>query len=157
LQLELLLEEVIEKYSGDAENKGLKIKLDFDPPPPVLGDKKLVKQVISNLVGNGIKYTLEGEIKITFSDDGELVSFIVEDTGVGIPEDEIDRLGERFFKASTALAAGTVGSGLGLAITREIITKHGGMLRVESTIDKGSRFTALLPVMDRKRTGTPRE
>jgi signal transduction histidine kinase len=109
------------------------------------GDRRRIEQAVSNLVSNAIKYGGEGdEVRIrAFSRDDEAVVEVI-DHGVGIPAAELDGIGERFFRASTAGTA--PGSGLGLAIARELVSRHGGTLEVESVEGIGSTFRVLLPL-----------
>ncbi len=116
--------------------------------PQVLGNPHRLEQVVANLVSNAIKYTPEGgRINVLArQDDGEVV-IAVEDTGIGIPTEEIPRLFERFYRARAARDSGVEGTGLGLYICKSIVEKHGGRIWAESGKGQGSTFFVTLPVM----------
>lgn len=145
LDVKRLIEEAVETFKPQVQEKSLKLITQIEEAPAVTGDRQLFQQVVSNLISNAIKYTNEGEVGVRSGWDGERVFIEVWDTGVGIPEDEIGKLGEKFYRASTAAKTPSHGSGLGLSITYEIIRKHDGELRIESTEGKGSKFGVYLP------------
>ncbi|MBU1669486.1 MAG: PAS domain-containing sensor histidine kinase [Actinobacteria bacterium] len=145
MDLETMLGETLDTLRPMAVERGLRLDFEVSETPPVQGDRQLFARVLSNLVSNAVKYTVEGGITIRLGRDGDRASIEVEDTGVGIPEDELGLVLEKFFRASTAAGTGSTGSGLGLSITGEIVEKHDGELRLQSTVGKGSRFTVLLP------------
>jgi signal transduction histidine kinase len=116
------------------------------------GDEQRIAQVILNLVGNAIKFTDEGEVKIeaTVSDDRFLVS--VSDTGPGLAEGDQEKIFEEFRQVDGSNTRKKGGTGLGLSICKKIIEMHGGRIWVESTLGKGSTFRFTLPVrVDRQR------
>ncbi len=117
--------------------------------PAVQIDKKLMRQIISNLLSNAMKYSPPEQvitIKLIHADGG--VAFSVKDSGIGIPSDDLPHLFEPFHRASNV---GTIhGTGLGLVITKEAVDLHGGTITVESQIDKGSTFTVLIPILDQE-------
>jgi two-component system phosphate regulon sensor histidine kinase PhoR len=120
-----------------------------DGLPPVLADADRIQQVVSNLVHNAIKFTPEGgKITVTAAAeaDGGTVVISVHDTGVGIPEAELNRIFERFYKADRARSGG--GTGLGLAIARHLVQAHGGEIWAKSKEGRGSTFSFSLPVAD---------
>jgi len=119
-----------------------------DSLPPVRADRDALSQAISNLVDNAIQYSGDAkEIGIDASAGDEHVTVTVEDSGIGIPEEEIDRVFERFFRGGDALTRTVKGSGLGLTLVREIVEAHGGTVQVQSAPDQGSRFSIRLPAM----------
>ncbi len=151
LDTKSLIKETVKKFAPLAREKSLQMVVDLDEVGTIMGDRQLFQQVLNNLVSNAIKFTNDGEVGIKSYVEGDRDTIEVWDTGVGIPKDELGKLGEKFFRASTAKDAAIQGSGLGLAITKEIIKKHGGKLRIESTLGEGSRFIVSLPLM-RERT-----
>jgi len=107
-------------------------------------DRERVMQVASILLDNAVKYTpYGGSVKVRVEEEDGSVALAVSDTGVGISEDQLPLVFERFYRADPARGAG--GAGLGLSIARQIAEAHGGQIRVESTPGKGSTFTLLLP------------
>jgi len=110
-------------------------------------------QVLDNLVNNAIRYTPEGG-RITVSTGRTeargrwWATITVTDTGMGIPEDELPHVFERFFRGEKPRTLQISGTGLGLAIVKEIVELHGGRVTVKSEVDKGSRFTVWLPLVE---------
>lgn len=145
MDLGTMVEEAIATFAPLATERGLSLDLDMEELPLVQGDARLFGRVISNLLSNALKYTNKGGATVRLRRDGVRAVLEVEDTGVGIPPDELNNVLDRFFRASTASQTGSAGSGLGLAIVGDIIEKHGGELKLESVVGKGSRFTVLLP------------
>ena len=116
-----------------------------DVPRYIKGDPIRLKQILTNLINNGIKFTSEGGITVNVnveqkSGDSIDLEFTVADTGIGIPEDKQEAIFKAFSQAESSTTRKFGGTGLGLAITRELIQKHGGEIRVESREGEGSRF-----------------
>jgi len=114
--------------------------------PTIWGDQRRIDQILNNLVSNAIKFTEEGHVALRAYAEDHRVCLAVEDTGVGIAEEDIDRIFERFEQLNQTVTKQRQGTGLGLAITRELVQLHGGTLEVESELGKGSTFTVRLPV-----------
>lgn len=107
----------------------------------VCGDRGLIKQALRIFVDNSIKFTPEdGEIRVQCHSSGKWVVIMVEDTGIGIPEEELPYIFNRFYKCDKARTRNSSGTGLGLYIAKRIIESHGGWVRVESTVNKGTRM-----------------
>lgn len=113
-------------------------------PAPVRGSAQRIAQALDNLIGNAVKYAPGGNVWVRTRAEAEFASVEVTDDGVGIPPDEIPRLFDRFFRASTS--AGFDGSGIGLSVVKEIIDAHGGRIDVVSEPGEGTRFTVGLPL-----------
>ncbi len=110
--------------------------------PPVLGDKDRLKQVFINTIDNAVKYTIkDGRVDIIVSFEEGFIKTVIKDTGVGIPEKDIDRVKEKFYKANKTVR----GSGIGLAVADEIIKQHKGLLFLESEENVGTVVTIVLP------------
>ncbi len=130
------------------------LSIDFDPQadlPLVRADERMISQVVANLMTNAVNYTAPGgriTVRTDTIADGEKkwARLAVADTGLGIPENELPRLFERFFRGSASRARGVSGTGLGLAICKEILDRHGGRITATSQAGKGSAFTIWLPV-----------
>ncbi len=114
--------------------------------PEITGDREKLQQVLINVVSNAMKYTADGgKIDMTAIPEKDGVAICVSDTGMGIPAEDLPRLFERFYRVEKARSSDAGGSGLGLAIAKEILDAHGGEIRVESTVGKGTRMFILLP------------
>ncbi|HZD10374.1 MAG TPA: ATP-binding protein [Candidatus Binatia bacterium] len=150
----------VQRLKPQAERGGLELRVELaDDLPPALVDATRVEQVVTNLVHNAIKFTPpQGVITVRAArhEDGMLV-VSVHDTGVGIPELDIPRIFERFYKADRARSGG--GTGLGLAIARHLVQAHGGRIWVKSKEGKGSTFSFTVPIASREQLqqdgGTP--
>lgn len=117
-----------------------------DAGAEVYGDETLLVTALHNLIANAIQYSPEGSrIGIGVSQVDGIVELAVTDQGVGIPEDELDRVFERFFRSDPARSRNTGGSGLGLSIVKHVVQNHGGDIRVWSQPGNGSTFTIRLP------------
>ena len=114
----------------------------------IFGEERQIEQAVVNLIENAVKYTDAGRIDAAVKQTGDEAQLIVKDTGIGIPEDAIPHLFERFYRVDKARSRGTGGTGLGLAIVERIITLHGGFITVESELGHGSTFTVHLPLAD---------
>jgi PAS domain S-box-containing protein len=139
--------ETLQAFASAADGKGLRLAMDIDPciAPRLRGDPWRIRQVLSNLVGNAIKFTAHGEVVTSVSaepaDDGELtVRFDVRDTGVGVAVDALERIFEPFTQADGGTTRRFGGSGLGLTISRRLARVMGGDIGVHSTQGHGSRF-----------------
>jgi len=131
-----------------ATKKNLDLKVDMPPDMPNgRGDERRLTQVLLNLLGNAIKFTDIGEVKIKVTADNGLFSVAVHDTGPGIAVADQAKLFEEFQQADNTITKSKGGTGLGLAISRRIIELHGGRIWVESNPGDGSTFTFTLPVM----------
>jgi len=123
------------------------IDLKVDKEPLLIGDPYLLELAINNLVGNAAKYSKQpAKITIAIEKDGDFYSLSVGDEGIGIPEQDLEHLFERFYTVDKARSRRLGGSGLGLSIVSTIVEKHFGEIHVESTVDVGSTFTILLPI-----------
>ena len=130
------------------QEKGLTFAIDLseDLPRQVVGDAKRIRQILLNLLGNAVKFTTTGAVQLDVSvaawEDGNVrLRFEVSDTGTGIAEGQIERLFEPFEQAGTAIDR-SGGTGLGLSITRQLVRAMGGDVRVQSTLGRGTCFTA---------------
>jgi CheY-like chemotaxis protein/HPt (histidine-containing phosphotransfer) domain-containing protein len=137
--------------SAQKRDNELHIDIQQGVPTTVVGDPGRLRQVITNLLGNAIKFTQNGEITVALSNDDtrngtSLIRFDVVDTGVGIPEEKLNTIFAEFAQADASVTRTHGGTGLGLTISRKIIEKMGGELHVESTVDMGSRFWFAIPM-----------
>ena len=143
LSLDGLVAGLLRDVAPDARRRGLTVEASLSPVA-VEGDEQRLQQCFSNLLSNAVKFGRPGtRVRVVAGPREGQALVEVADEGPGIPADELARLGERFFRASTARSV--EGTGLGLTITREIVERHDGRLEVESEVGKGSRFRVLLP------------
>ncbi len=148
---ELNLSEIVKKqvdfYQERAAEKSIGLTMaEAGPPLRVMGNKNNIEEVISNLITNAIRYTPEGgKIHVTLHDEKNYVGFKVSDTGFGIPEEDRDRIFDRFYRVKNEKTRYINGTGLGLAIVKAIIEAHHGIITVDSKLDQGSTFSVFLP------------
>jgi two-component system, OmpR family, phosphate regulon sensor histidine kinase PhoR len=144
-----LLESSAERMRAQAERAGLELRLEVPASlPDVRADERRLEQVLVNLVHNAVKFTPPGgAVVLSAAMDGDFVHFAVRDTGVGIPEDDLSRIFERFYKADRARSGG--GTGLGLSIAKHIIEAHGGRIWAESIEGRGSTFNFTIPTKNK--------
>ncbi len=151
------IESAVEQQLAAAERKGIRLTTNLPSRPlRIRHDPPRLGQVISNLVGNAVKFTERGSIAVTArqtSDGGAEIEVV--DTGVGISERELPLIFDRFYRGSGANEARGTGSGLGLAIVKSIVDMHHGSIAVESRVGQGSRFVVRLPRDPRDVVGTP--
>jgi two-component system, NtrC family, sensor histidine kinase KinB len=139
-----LLDTAIDELRPQVEAKGLDFKVEAPAElPNVIVDRSQVQRVLTNLVVNAIRYTKQGEIKISASPRGNFVAISVSDTGTGIPHEYLPHIFDKFVQVP---GVATGGAGLGLAISRLIVEGHGGQISAQSETQKGSTFTFTLPI-----------
>jgi signal transduction histidine kinase len=144
--IESVVETVRSATESLAQNKKLALKTEVAKPLPIgLGDEQRLTQVLLNLVGNAIKFTDAGEVRVTAKAVNGHFNVTVVDTGPGIPPAEQSRIFEQFHQVDSSLTKAKGGTGLGLAIAKQIVEMHGGRIWVESTVGKGSTFQMEIP------------
>nr|MCR4725196.1 cell wall metabolism sensor histidine kinase WalK [Clostridia bacterium] len=151
-----LVRQCMVKVEMTAQQKGHQLNALFDEKMNirVLMDKDRMEQVILNVLSNAIKYTPDGgRIDVDIDSDGREVQIIVSDNGIGISEEELPRIFERFYRVDKARSRKMGGTGLGLAITKQIVEEHQGTITAESTLGKGTKFIITLRVAAHR--GTP--
>ena len=143
------IDRVVRMLSAIAAANNVTITRDIQQDSPVLILEDDLYEVLFNLVENGIKYNISGgRLTISLLRDGENALIKVSDTGMGVPEDAIPHLFERFYRVDKARARKSGGSGLGLSIVRNMLERNNGTISVESVLGQGSTFTVNLPVFD---------
>ena len=148
---EYALDGIVETVMGATESLAATKKLAFKAEiakglPNGLGDEQRLTQVLLNLVGNAIKFTDSGEVRIVAGAANGHFALSVKDTGPGIPAEECEQIFEKFRQVDSSNTRAKGGTGLGLAIAREIVEMHGGRIWVESAMGEGSTFRMELPV-----------
>ncbi|KRT73811.1 MAG: Sensor protein [Candidatus Rokubacteria bacterium CSP1-6] len=142
-----VLEPVLAIVRPQAEAKRLAVAADLPPGlPAVSADRDRLVQILLNLVDNAVKFTPEGgRVTVTASPREGMVEVVVADTGVGIPSTDLPRITERFYRVDKARSRELGGTGLGLAIVKHLVQAHGGELRIESELGKGTTVSFTLP------------
>ena len=147
LSIKNVMNDVIRLNSQKAKEKGLKLisSVDHEIPDYVLGDSARLMQILLNLMSNAVKFTHEGMIELkAFSEEASakdvLVTFSIKDTGIGIDQEKIDKMFERFTQAESSTTRKYGGTGLGLSIVKKLVELHGGTVIVNSTVGEGTEF-----------------
>jgi two-component system phosphate regulon sensor histidine kinase PhoR len=142
-----ILTDVLRRHEEAIRSKGLELQVAGTTEAVlVAGDPEAMTQVLENLVDNAVKYTTNnGRIRVQLFTREGIASLIVEDTGIGIPSAELDRVFERFYRVDKARSREVGGTGLGLSIVKHLVMAMGGTVRVASDVGRGSRFTVDLP------------
>ncbi|KAB8041683.1 PAS domain S-box protein [Janthinobacterium aquaticum] len=143
-----LIDHVAASLRITAHTRGLSLQVDIDPGMGqfFLGDARRVQQVLTNLIGNAVKFTEVGHVRVAVSMQGALVHIAVHDTGIGIPADRLDKIFAPFTQADSSMSRRFGGTGLGTTISRQLVELMGGTITVESTLGVGSVFHVLLPL-----------
>lgn len=140
------IEDVCYLMKNSADKKNIEIAIKENKVPHIIGDSDKLKQMIINLIDNAIKYTeYGGKVTIGTETQNNKIVIWVQDTGVGIPKEHIDRLFERFYRVDKARSRAQGGTGLGLAIVKHIVLGFDGTINVASEVGKGSKFIITLP------------
>jgi len=151
LDLRVSIDFVLSSLKSQADGKTIHLESEIAKDLPfVFGDREKVEQILTNLIGNAIKFTPEGGkvvVSARLSDKVKnAVGISVHDTGIGIPEDQLEKVFEKFHQVESPLHHSASGTGLGLAITKGLVEAHQGQIWVESELEKGSTFTFTLPL-----------
>ncbi|WP_449603213.1 sensor histidine kinase [Paenibacillus sp. Marseille-Q9583] len=148
IDLKHMAEQAVRRVELKAKEKGIPLKITYHGDSfRVRGDENRMEQIMMNLLENAIRYTDEGEIAVLVDEDvdGDTVLFIVEDTGIGIPEEELPYVFERFYRVEKSRSRQYGGTGLGLSIVKKLVELHGGKIRITSQPGVGTRCEVRLP------------
>jgi two-component system OmpR family sensor kinase len=146
IRLDILVSEIKEDAEVLAERKKIDVSIAKLDEITVMGDEIRLRQLMLNLVDNAIKYTPDGgKVTLSLERNNSSASFIVEDTGIGIPLNALDKIFNRFYRVDKSRSRLPDGLGLGLSISKWVAEAHGGKLLAESKVGKGSKFTVVLP------------
>jgi two-component system phosphate regulon sensor histidine kinase PhoR len=144
VDLRTLTERVADIFQAEADRRGVRLECCV-PEISVFADERQLEQVVANLTDNAIKYTPEGgSALITADEQDDYVSISVADTGIGIPQGDLPRIFERFYRVDKARSRQMGGTGLGLSIVKDIVDAHGGTISVQTRLNQGSTFTVTL-------------
>lgn len=150
VSIEEMIEDVVDRFSFQCKQKAISMVMDISKGiSPLRVDRDQLDQVLDNLISNAIKYTKEnGKIKVSAEERNQKVYIQVTDTGMGIPKSHLNRLFERFYRVDKARSRELGGTGLGLSIAKEIIKAHRGEIYIASEIDKGTKVTFYIPIIE---------
>ncbi|MCY1044918.1 ATP-binding protein [Corallococcus sp. bb12-1] len=144
--LSTLTTSLVSAFQSAVESAGLKLVVDCPPlPEPIYVDPDMWEKVVLNLLSNAVKYTYQGEIRVRLQWQDAQAVLTVQDTGVGIPEEELPRVFERFYRVRVTQGRSHEGTGIGLALVQELVKLHGGTVAVESRFGEGTTFTLRMP------------
>ncbi len=133
-------------FRSAIESAGLRLVTAFTPVRNAFVDREMWEKIVLNLLSNALKFTLTGEIRVALAVAGDAAVLTVSDTGVGIPEEQLPRVFERFHRARNAQARSHEGSGIGLALAEELVRLHGGAITVTSAVGEGTTFRVAIPL-----------
>jgi len=146
VEVEPLISECVESVSSLAKTKKLDLSAAVsEEVGRVFADGPKLKQILLNLLGNAIKFTESGNVRVTAERQGAELRISVRDTGIGVPAEDVDRIFESFQQGKSGISGKYQGTGLGLAICRQLVEMHGGRIWVKSTPGQGSTFTFTIP------------
>jgi signal transduction histidine kinase len=143
-----LVQDIAQEFQLEAEKKGITLSIKLDTNTALtIGDIGLIQRVLENLVRNAIRFTpAGGEVTLSISERPQTVAVAVSDTGPGIPDEDIPRIFDRFYRSEQGAAARADSAGLGLAIVKRILDLHESRITVVSKVDAGTRFEFELPL-----------
>ncbi len=154
LDIGALLQEQVKRLSPLARENGVELECQAKESLEVRGDALKLQQVVYNIIDNAIKYTPRGgEVRCALSRAGKRAVIRVTDTGVGIPEEDLPHIFDRFYRVDKARSRETGGTGLGLSIVKQFVLLHGGTIDARSAPGKGSTFIIELPLAEKKKEG----
>jgi signal transduction histidine kinase len=149
VHLNALAADEVERLEDMALEHEVALLLQTEPVPRVRGSSRDLALLVRNLIDNAIRYTPSGgDVAVTVASEGRRVLLRVADTGVGIPQRDLPRIFERFYRVDQARSRETGGTGLGLAIVRHVCENHGGEVTVTSELGRGTTFEVRLPALD---------
>jgi len=147
LNINDLVREAVDQCETTSGARKIWVSITEGPDATVLGDREQLIMAIHNLIENAINYSPENtKVSVTTNIEEDIVEISVADQGIGIPEEELDRIFERFYRVDPARSRETGGTGLGLSIVKHVSTKHGGEVKVWSSPNVGSTFALRLPI-----------
>jgi heavy metal sensor kinase len=149
LNLSAIVEDIVDQFQIPAEAENVSLSAELSRECNITADRTQMERLLSNLLSNAIKYTPGGGrvwVRLRCEDGQALLE--VEDTGLGIPEDQLPHIFDRFYRVRSANTNPIQGLGLGLSFVSWIVRAHGGAIDVTSTVGKGSRFTVSLPLAE---------
>jgi signal transduction histidine kinase len=149
IDLARAVQDNVRLYTPLAERKTIAMSGQASGPTWIQGNREAIDELIGNLITNAIQYTpAGGAVRLRLSSNGEAAQLEVEDTGIGIPPESIDRVFEQYYRCSNAKRTFRNGTGMGLPIVRQIVETHGGRIEVRSELERGTTFMVTLPASE---------
>jgi signal transduction histidine kinase len=146
-----VIEPVVALFAPKFERKGMRLTVNEIPDVAIDGDSSALEKLFANLIENAWRYTdTGGETSLKFSQDGHLVRTIVEDNGIGIADESLNSIFDRFYRVDKSRSRESGGAGLGLSIVKAIVQAHHGSIEVKSKVGVGTQFTITLPILSAK-------
>ncbi|MCB9455474.1 MAG: GAF domain-containing protein [Anaerolineaceae bacterium] len=148
ITLQPLIQATVDSFKHQAAEKDVQLDLTMSETPlRIHATEDGLKRVAENLIGNAIKYTLEGgSVTVNVTKETSCAVLTVTDTGIGIPDEALERLGEEFYRAPNVRHSGIPGTGLGIAIVKQFVASFGGLMSIQSTVGTGTTITITLPL-----------
>ncbi len=146
-RLDAVVQEIFEDMKILAEDRGLVVRLQCCAPVEFFGDELLLRRLLLNLCDNAVKYTRKGNLEMSLQRNDEKIELHIDDTGIGIPAEDLPHIFDRFYRVDKSRTSGAAGasSGLGLAICKWIVQAHGGNIAISSTVGEGTMVRVSLP------------
>jgi Signal transduction histidine kinase len=142
-----LLEDVCEDFTNLAKTRNIHFKLGSVSEQEIMGNLEFLRRMVTNLASNALRYTDEGGTIIIWSEvEGRNLAIKVSDTGIGIPQESINHVFDRFYRVDKARARAAGGAGLGLSIVKAVVESHKGNISVTSEVGRGSTFKVTIPL-----------
>lgn len=149
VRIDEIFNDLVSDYAPSAKEKNIGLKFNIAPKlPTIKGDRDKISMALHNLISNALKYTPEdGSVTVNLSTNESQIVVEVIDTGIGLTDEDAEKVFEKFYRAQDKRVRKITGTGLGLALAREVIRLHGGDVMVQSVLNEGSTFTLTLPVV----------
>ena len=150
-----MMQDIVSAFQERIRHDGIEIELSMEESlAPIQADRSALAQAINNLIDNAVKYSGDSKrVEVSAFVEEQSLLLSVQDFGIGIKSDEIDKVFDRFFRGGDELTRTVKGSGLGLALVKQIVNAHNGDVFVQSEIGQGSKFTIRLPTPEEEDTG----
>jgi signal transduction histidine kinase len=154
LDVAVIVREAAESFDAAGRVRGIEVRVEADGALMVLADRTGLVRVVDNLVSNALKYSGDGtEVRLSAVREGQWAVVTVEDSGIGIAEDDLEHIFTRFGRSDGVLGEDIPGTGLGLSLSKEVVEAHGGTIECTSAVGEGSTFTVRLPLRGDSRSG----
>ena len=149
-KLDEILLNVVESQELTANKKSITLDIRKVEPSEINGEEILLERMITNVIDNAIRYTLpHGKVEVTLEKKDGSIIFLVQDTGIGIPEESLPLIFDRFYVVDKSRSKETGGLGLGLSIVKRVVDCHGGKIEIKSELKKGTSFSVRFPDMQK--------